>query len=202
MKIKIIVIAVIAFLLTAIVSLFLRLKKVEKDRDIQTQNVASLMLSVSKYKTKDSLQVASVSQLQLSLEQFRSYRAEDAKLIESLQVDNKRLQGVISAQTESYYEHTILLRDSIKVLMTQSDTIIKADIKAGRYADKWHEIDFSVQNDSLTYKLKTHEDIIITNHIIPKRFLFFKFGVKDVKTDVVSKNPYTSDISVQSILIK
>lgn len=201
-KILIIAAVIIALLIGVIAILTTRIKKVKEERDTQEKNVSTLLVSVEQYKTKDSLQAATVGQLQLTLNQYKEYKAEDAKIIETLKVDNKRLQGVVNAQTESYYQHTAALRDSIKLLSNNPDSV--QIIKTATFSDEWHSLNLVIDSDSVKYKLKTKESLVIVNHIIPKRFLGFlwKYGVKEIKTEAVSKNPYTGDLIIESITIK
>lgn len=195
---------ILVILIAIIIALSARLKKVKADRDVQRKNVETLFTSVESYKVQDSLQAATIGDLQLTLKQYKQFRAEDAQLISSLKVDNKRLQGVVTTQTESYYQHTAALRDSVKMLITKVPDSIKVPIivKTANFADAWHSLNIVIDGDSLNYRLRTKESLIITNHVVPKKFLWFKFGCKEVRTDVVSKNPYVESISLESITIK
>lgn len=195
---------ILIILIAIIVALSARLKKVTADRNVQRKNVETLFTSVESYKVQDSLQAATIGDLQLTLKQYKQFRAEDAELISRLKVDNKRLQGVVTTQTESYYQHTAALRDSVKMLITKVPDSIKVPIivKTANFADAWHSLNIVIDGDSLNYRLRTKESLIITNHVVPKRFLFFKFGCRELRTEVVSKNPYVWDIQVESITIK
>ena len=181
-----------------------RLKAVTEERDIQRKNVETLFTDVEDYEVRDSLKAATIADLQLTLSQYKRFREEDAELISDLKVDNKRLQGVVTAQTESYYQHTAALRDSVRMLVARQPDSIKIPIlvKTANYSDEWHTLNITIDGDSLNYRLRTRESLIITNHIVPKRFLWFKFGCKEVRTNVVSKNPYVESISLESITIK
>lgn len=203
-KAYIIAAAVLVILIAVIIVLSTRLKNVTADRNVQRKNVETLFTSVENYKVQDSLQAATIGDLQLTLIQYKQFRAEDAELIRNLKVDNKRLQGVVTTQTESYYQHTAILRDSVKMLITRNPDSIKIPIivKTANFADEWHRLNIVIDGDSLNYRLRTKESLIITNHIVPKKFLWFKFGCKEVRTDVVSKNPYVENIDVESIMIK
>lgn len=203
-KAYIIAAAVLVILIAVIIALSTRLKNVTADRNVQRKNVETLFTSVENYKVQDSLQAATIGDLQLTLSQYKQFRAEDAELISNLKVDNKRLQGVVTTQTESYYQHTAILRDSVKMLITRKTDSIKIPIivKTANFADEWHRLNIVIDGDSLNYRLRTKESLIITNHVVPKKFLWFKFGCKEVRTDVVSKNPYVENIDVESITIK
>ena len=203
-KAYIIAAAVLVILIAVIIVLSTRLKNVTAERNVQRKNVETLFTSVENYKVQDSLQAATIGDLQLTLKQYKQFRAEDAELISQLKVDNKRLQGVVTTQTESYYNHTAILRDSVRMLITRQPDSIKIPIlvKTANYSDEWHTLNITIDGDSLNYRLRTRESLIITNHIVPKKFLWFKFGCKEVRTDVVSKNPYVENISLESVTIK
>lgn len=182
--------------------LFFANAKLKSENEILQTNVGTLLTGAEQYKVKDSLQVATIANLELSISEYRRYKAEDKKLLESLKIDNKRLKGIINTQTESFYEQTTLLRDSVKMLLSPDRVEIPVNIKTARFADQWHSLNVTIQGDSLNYKLRTKESLLITNHVVPKRFLFFKFGCREVRTEVVSKNPYVGDIQVESITIR
>ena len=203
-KVYIIAAGILIILIAIIVALSARLKTLKADRDVQRKNVETLFTSVESYKVQDSLQAATIGDLQLTLKQYKQFRAEDAELISQLKVDNKRLQGVVTTQTESYYNHTAILRDSVRMLVARQPDSIKIPIfvKTANYSDEWHTLNITIDGDTLNYRLRTRESLIITNHIVPKKFLWFKFGCKEVRTDVVSKNPYVENISLESITLK
>lgn len=182
--------------------LFFANEKMKSENEILQTNVSTLITGAEQYKVKDSLQVATIANLELSISEYRRYKAEDKKLLESLKIDNNRLKGIIKTQTESFYEQTTLLRDSVKMLLSPDSVEIPVNIKTAQFADQWHSLNVTIQGDSLNYKLRTKESLLITNHVVPKRFLFFKFGCREVRTEVVSKNPYVGDIQVESITIR
>lgn len=182
--------------------LFFANAKLKSENEILQTNVGTLLTGAEQYKVKDSLQVATIANLELSISEYRRYKAEDKKLLESLKIDNNRLKGIIKTQTESFYQQTTLLRDSVKMLLSPDSVEIPVNIKTARFADQWHSLNVTIQGDSLNYKLRTKESLLITNHVVPKRFLFFKFGCREVRTEVVSKNPYVGDIQIESITIR
>ena len=88
------------------------------------------------------------------------------------------------------------------MLLSPDSVEIPVSIKTASFADQWHSLNVTIQGDSLNYKLKTIESLLVTNHIVPKRFLFFKYGCREVRTEVVSRNPYVKDVQVESITIR
>ena len=182
--------------------LFFANEKLKSENKILQTNVSTLLTGAEQYKVNDSLQVATIANLELSISEYRRYKAEDNKLLETLKIDNKRLKGIINTQTESFYQQTALLRDSVKMLSSPDSIEVPVKMKVASFSDTWHSLNIKIQGDSLNYRLKTKESLLITNHVVPKRFLFFKFGCREVRTEVVSKNPYVEDIQVESITIR
>lgn len=164
----------------------------------QRNNVAALMEDVEDYRVEDSLQAASVAELQLTLSEYKRYRAEDAALIEKMKVDIKRLKSVTSVQEEAVYSNTAVLSEDNG---TDSIDVAPKERKA-EYGDEWHRITMLIKSDSVEYTLRTTESLLITSHVIPKHFLFFKFGCKEIRTDVVSRNPYTQKINVDNVTLR
>lgn len=203
-KAYIITAGILIILIGVIFALSNQLKRITADRDVQQKNVKTLFASVESYKVQDSLQAATIGDLQLTLKQYKQYRAEDASLINSLKLNIKRMQKVITTSTESYYQHTAVLRDSVKMLATKIPDSVKVPIiiRTADFADAWHSLNIVIEGDSLNYRLRTKESLIITNHVVPKKFLWFRFGCKEVRTDVVSRSPYTESINVESVTIR
>ena len=129
--------------------LFFANAKLKSENEILQTNVGTLLTGAEQYKVKDSLQVATIANLELSISEYRRYKTEDKKLLESLKIDNKRLKGIINTQTESFYEQTTLLRDSVKMLLSPDSVEVPVNIKTARFADQWHSLNVTIQGDSL-----------------------------------------------------
>lgn len=197
-------IGVVIVLISVIIYMYNRLNDVKEERDKQARNVETLLSENESYRVNDSLMASTVSVLKLSIEQYRKYRSEDYSTIEKLKVDKKRLEGVITAQMESYARDTATLRDSIISILGKDSLIYNKKVKTASFRNPWHDLDVIVDKDTLSYELRGRERILITNHVIPKRFLGFlwKYGVKEIRTEAVSMNPYTKKMDVESIIIE
>lgn len=197
-------IGVVIVLIAVIIYMYNRLNDVKEERDKQARNVETLLAENESYRVNDSLMASTVSVLKLSIEQYRKYRSEDYSTIEKLKVDKKRLEGVITAQMESYARDTATLRDSIISIIGKDSLIYNKDVKTASFSNPWHDLDVIIDKDTLSYELRNRERILITNHVVPKRFLGFlwKYGVKEIRTEAVSMNPYTKKMDIESIIIE
>jgi hypothetical protein len=90
-----------------------RIRVISNERNIYRNDLYVMFDENKIYQTKDSLNVVSIGELELKLAEVKKYRSEDMKLIETLQVDKKRLQQITTAQTQTIYELTGTVRDSI-----------------------------------------------------------------------------------------
>jgi hypothetical protein len=161
--------------------------KAEAQRN--AKNVEVLSGQVANYAVRDSLQAASISRLKFTLDEYKKYRAKDLSLIEDMKIDIKRLEEVTNINTT---------KEIIKTIPAERiDTTIKA-----HYIDQWHDIEISVEKDSISYTLHVNDSVLIAVHVIPKKFLWFKWGCKDVKIDAISKNPYTTNVGIENVFIR
>lgn len=60
------------------------------------------------------------------------------------------------------------------------------------WSDPWVRLDGFIRGDTLHAKVESHDTLQMIVHRVPKRFLFFRFGTKAVRMEVVSQNPHTS----------
>jgi len=178
-----------------------QLKKVKVDRDVYKGNTSVLLKYVEQYRTNDSLNAVSVGNLELKLSEYKQYREDDLKLIKSLKVDNKRLSQITTAQTETTYDLQGTVRDSIRTVY--KDRFITDTLRCIIINDKWFNLNGCTDaNSKFTGTLINRDSLLYVEHIIPKRFLFIKWGVKERKQDIVSRNPHTKIMEAEFVTIR
>jgi len=178
-----------------------RIREISKERNVYIQNTKVLLEDVKFYQTKDSLNVASVGELQLKVSEFEKYRSSDMQLISSLQVDNKRLQKITTAQTQTLYELAGTVRDSFII----RDNFIHDTLRCITILDKWFSMNGCIYKSSIfTGKFENNDSLLYVEHVIPKRFLGFlwKYGMKERRQEIVSRNPHTKITSAEFITIR
>lgn len=175
----------------------LKLGKMTKDRELAYQNSISVSMdSLHTYKVRDSLNAVQFSNIELSLKQYKQLRADDAKLIKQLKAD--RLNSVIKPTTEIKYRVETQIKDSI---------IYQDTVKAISYKDDWNSVSGYFTSDSAKLDILSKNELIITQSVERKRFLFFKlnpkwFGYRKQQLNIVSKNPNCQITSVEYINVK
>ena len=193
-------VAAIVLALLAIVSLQNRkINKIKSERDLYESNTNVLLGDITHYQTKDSLNAVSVGNLELKISEYKKYREDDYKLIESLKVDKKRLEEITTVQAQTIYELKGTVRDSIIYV----DNYIIDTLKCLKINDEWFSFNGCIgKNNEFSGTFENRDSFVYVEHIIPKKFLFIKYGVKERKQDIVSKNPYTTIINSEYISIR
>jgi len=178
-----------------------QLKKVKADRDVYKNNTAVLLTNNEYYRVNDSLNVVSVGNLELKLSEYKQYREDDLKLIKSLKVDNKRLSQITTAQTETAYDLQGTVRDSIRTVY--KDRFIADTLRCITINDKWFDLNGCASaNSKFTGTFLNRDSLLYVEHIIPKRFWFIKWGCKERRQEIVSRNPHTKITGAEFITIR
>lgn len=167
----------IAVLLTGTCLLFRANKVLRSERDRQEGNVETLMGTVKKYRYADSLNGVSMSALNLTIDELKRYRKDDARLIEELGIQNKNLEAIVKTGI-----HT-------------SDTITKEywhpapdNPDCLEYSDKWAKVTACFNDSTVMYAVR--DSIATVVHRIPKRrFLWWSWGTKGYKVELINFNP-------------
>lgn len=203
MKKYIILSIIVAFtVLSAIVGVQCsRIKSISADRDRLNTNQNTLLSAVDTFKVADSLNAIKVKRLNLTVGEYKKYRSEDLKTIKLLTKDVKRLQQVGTINTETNYKFKTDVKDSTVF----HNTLVIDSLQCARFSNKW--LDFiGCYNQKKEFEgiIQSRDSLIYEEHIIPKRFLGFlwKYGCKERRQNIISKNPYTKIVSAEFITIK
>ena len=140
----------------------------------------------------------SVDQLSLQLKEFKKFRSSDLEIIEKLNVDIKRLKSINTTQIQTKYVFKDVIRDS---LIFVSNTIVDT-VKVAQFKDEWLEFKgILASSGAFTGTIISKDSLVYVEHIVPKKFLFFKFGVKSRKQEILSKNPHTKILNSEFVKI-
>lgn len=199
-KIEIVVAAILAATIFVCVAQYRKIGRLTEERDRYKGNTETLLTDVETYKVRDSLNAARVESLELTMKEYERFRAEDVALIAELKARNRDLASVNKSQSETIIElrsrprDTLIVRDSIP---------IKA--KAVHCGDAWFDFYGIMTEDDFTGTLKNRDSLLIAESVQYKRFLGFLWKTKRVKNrrvDIVSRNPHTSIIGIEHVVIE
>lgn len=165
-----------------------RLGVVKEEKERLGNNQIALLEEINTYKVrvgKDSLNAASVRALKLELSEVKRYRSQDASLIKDLGVKLKYAKAVFKNSSKTENNFSALVRDSVVYLPGRVDTL-----RCVTHKDKWFEFDGCMdKQNKFTGHAASIDTLVGIPNIIPKKFLFFRWGVKAIQFTAVNKNP-------------
>lgn len=195
MKKTLIITLIIAFLAIAIE--FIVIDNLRQERDRYKANQAALLSDVEHYKTESGKNAASVQKLTLTNKELKKNYDDIVQTAKDLRLDVKRLQSVSNTSTENKVEVKVPIHDTIIIKDGVVDKLSTFDWK-----DPWTDVMGIIQNDSVDLNIQTYDTIVQFVHRIPHKFLFFKWGCKAIRQEIVSKNPHTNIVYTNYIELK
>lgn len=176
------------------------INRLTAERDKYRNNTETLLGDVEKYRVADSLSAARVQSLELSVKEFERFRAADAALIKQLKARNRDLAAVNKTQSQTIIELQAAPRDTF--IVRDSIPIPAVAVHCG---DAWFDFDGLLTATEFTGTLANRDSLLIAESVQYKRFLGFLWKthkVKNRRVDVVSKNPHTTIIGVEHVVIE
>lgn len=199
--VKIAVLAVVIFAAAiSVVWADRTINRLTAERDKYRNNTETLLSDVETYRVRDSLNAARVQSLELSVKEFERFRAADAALIKQLKARNRDLAAVNKTQSETIIELQAAPRDTF--IVRDSIPIPAVAVHCG---DAWFDFDGLLTATEFTGTLANRDSLVVAESVQYKRFLGFLWKthkVKNRRVDVVSKNPHTSILGVEHIVIE
>lgn len=162
-----------------------------------SDNLANVNQENENWITKSGKQVQTIQELELTQTELVRIRSQDQELINNLGIKLNRLQSILKIKSNQEIikvlpaKDTILVRDSIDV-----DTC-----KTFHFSDKYVTIK-GLLCDSAKIDILHRDSILIVAHRIPYKFLFLRFGTKNVRMDVTSQSPYSKIVYSEFIKLK
>lgn len=193
-----------ALILAAILAFIWQGRKIEQlkaERDRYKGNTELLLLDVQTYMVRDSLNAARVQSLELTVKEFERFRAQDAELINSLKARNRDLSQVNETQSQTIIELLAIPRDTVVIIRDS----IQVPAVAVHCGDEWYDFDGLLTAEQFTGTLTNRDSLILAETVKYKRFLGFLWKtrrIQDRQLDCVSKNPHTTILGLEHIVIE
>jgi hypothetical protein len=164
------------------------LSRCNKDRERLQNNQNALMQEVRLYETKLGESAASVQRLQLTKDELEGKYKSICQEAEDLGIKLKRLQSVSQTTTQAEIHAKAEIRDSI---VYKPEIHLVDTLKAFCWKDPpWAFVEGVIDSGKVDLSISTNDTIIQIVHRVPKKFLFFRFGTKAIRQEVISKNPH------------
>jgi hypothetical protein len=83
------------------------------------------------------------------------------------------------------------------------DSINADKLKCIQIHEKWFDMNGCIDaNAKFTGRFESRDSLLYVEHVVPKRFWFIRWGVKERRQEVVSKNPHTKITGAEFITIR
>lgn len=151
------------------------------------RNVANLASNEVSYVTKLGDAAKQKKALELSNKELKAVNADLHKEISALRVRLKDAKSATRVITKTVIEEKVRV-DTINNVITAV------------HRDDWNTIRSEHRGDSVKLSYEGRDSIVGVVSVQRKRFLFFRYGIKNVNYDISNKNPNTKiniDIAVQ-----
>lgn len=177
-----------------ILSFFLNNTREEKKR--LTNNQESLLSDIEYYKTESGKNAASVQKLMLTKSELEKHCQNLTQTVKDLGIKVKRLQSATTTVTKTEIEIRTVVRDSI---VYRDRPVI---LKTINWKDPWIKLNGVLDGDDFSAKIQSIDSLSHVAHRVPKKFLFFRFGTKAVRLEVVNKNPHNQIVYTEYIEVR
>ncbi len=167
------------------------------------QNVNFITKEAKVYRVQvgrsDSLNALSIQRLNLDVKRYKGYREKDACIIADLGLKIKRVKSVVASQSETIYQLKTKVKDSI----VYRDSLRPITLRCIDINKPWYQLSGCIYpDDTFEGSMVSTDSLVYIEHIIPKKFLFIRWGVKERRQEIISKNPDTKIVSAEFISLK
>lgn len=187
----------IAVLLCVSSALYLRNKALQSDNNRLQGNQTALLEKATYYKTEAGKSAASVQRLELSCSELKGKYKEMCQTADELGIKVKRLKAASATATETEVKVITQVRDSIVYRNGTIDTV-----KYFSWHDAWVNILGELKGRDVSLNVVSQDTIVQIVHRVPKKFLFFRWGCKAIRQEIVSTNPHTRITYTEYIELK
>ena len=175
---------------------------VKADRD-RLRNNQSLLLhngNVEISETASGRSRASVPALNLRPSEFRRSGDSLLKIVKSASIRPSRISDAATAATVTRANIVALVHVASATISPDS-LAIASPLPVGKgqgerllpfsWSDPWLSLSGTVSDSLVRCSVSVSDTLDIIVHRVPHRFLFFRFGCREVRMDIISRNPHT-----------
>lgn len=153
-------------------------------------NLYTLNDTLRRYRTRLGEEAASTEALRLRCTEFERLRAADAEEIRRLGIRLRRAESAA---------HTALVT-TVEVEVPVHDTVLVHDtLRLFRWQDEWVTVEGLVGCDTVHCRVESCDTLLQVVHRVPRRFLFFRWGTKAIRQEIVSRNPHTKIVYAEYV---
>lgn len=178
---------------------FIAYRNMKADRDRLRENQSILLHKgiVEIKQTNTGLSQASVPALTLRSSEFRQSGDTLLQVAKSAGIKSSRITEAATAAATTSVEFKTrvfqtIVHDTVRDTVPRSlTTLLPSRQLQLSWNDPWVSLSGTITDSIFHGSITSVDTLNIIVHRVPKRFLFFRFGCKQVHMDVVSRNPHT-----------
>ena len=171
--------------------------KTDRDRLKENQNILLHNGKVDIKRTNTGLSQASVTALTLRSSEFRQSGDTLLQVAKSAGIKTSRISEAATASTTTSVEFKTrifqtIVHDTVRDTVARSlTTFLPSRQLQLSWNDPWVSLSGTIIDSIFHGSITSVDTLDIIVHRVPKRFLFFRFGCKQVRMDIISRNPHT-----------
>lgn len=171
------------------------------------RNQEALSTEIEHYITERGEAAAQIEVLELRVSEFNRLHAQDAARIEELGIALRRVQSSSTVAAATTIDIKAPLRDTVvarptpfvDILPKLGAPTIFEKAKGFRWSDNWVTVEGVIRNEKVECRVESIDTLRQIVHRVPHKFLFFRFGTKAIRQEIISSNPHTKIVYAEYI---
>ena len=160
------------------------------------QNIATLTSDVELYRTQSGESAAEVRSLRLRQSELEQTNEALTDQIDQLNIRLRHINSLATAATQTVVEFSTQIPDTV-LHRPVVDTI-----RLPLYTDTWNSVQATLIGDRIEGRFSSVDTLHQVVYRVPHRFLFIRYGTKELRQVITSSNPstrlvYSSHITIE-----
>ena len=160
------------------------------------QNIAILTSDVELFRTRSGESAAEVRSLRLKQSELEQTNETLTDQIDQLKIRLRHVNSLATAATQTVVEFSTSIPDSVL------HRPIVDTIRLPLYADTWNSVQATLIGDRIEGRFSSVDTLHQVVYRVPHRFLFIRYGTKELRQVITSSNPstrlvYSSHITIE-----
>lgn len=160
------------------------------------QNIVALTSDVELYRTRSGESAAEVGSLRLRQSELEQTNEALTDQIDQLKIRLRHINSLATAATQTVVEFSSQIPDTV-LRHPVVDTI-----RLPFYTDTWNSVQATLIGDRIEGRFSSVDTLHQVVYRVPHRFLFIRYGTKELRQVITSSNPstrlvYSSHITIE-----
>lgn len=160
------------------------------------QNIVALTSDVELYRTQSGESAAEVRSLRLRQSELEQTNEALTDQIDQLNIRLRYINSLATAATQTVVEFSTQIPDTV-LHRPVVDTV-----RLPLYADTWNSVQATLIGDRIEGRFTSVDTLHQVVYRVPHRFLFIRYGTKELRQVITSSNPstrlvYSSHITIE-----